>query len=108
MEKIIDITEDQLNQEIVTSDSRPVVSIVLPAYNEEEAVTPTLEELRKVLEATGKSWEILVVDDCSGDKTAELAEAAGARVIRRMRNGGAGASRRTGIMAARGEIVVMM
>lgn len=84
------------------------LTVLLPAFNEEEAITPTLDELKAVLHLLDCSWEILVVNDSSTDKTAELAEALGARVITRMHRAGAGAARRTGILAAKGDIVLMM
>ena len=85
----------------------PRLTILLPAHNEAEAIGPTLEELKRVM-AQIPDHEILVVDDGSTDDTAARAESLGARVIRRIRKGGSGAARRTGILAARGEIIVMM
>ena len=74
------------------------VSVVIPAYNRPEMVT------RAVRSALGQSGlrpaEVIVVDDCSTDGTAEAASAAGARVIRHERNQGEGGSRNTGIRAA--------
>jgi glycosyltransferase involved in cell wall biosynthesis len=86
----------------------PQVSIVLPAYNEQDAVAGVIEAVRRVMDATRWTYEILLVDDCSTDATAERARAAGARVIRHPVNRGSGAARRTGILEARGEIIVML
>lgn len=83
------------------------VSVVIPAYNEEEAIGPELDDIRETMERSGYPFEIIVVDDGSTDATAEIAAARGARVIRHRRKRGAGASRRTGIVEARGDVVVM-
>lgn len=94
--------------EHATQSAAPAVSIVLPAYNEEEAVGKVIADVKRAMDATDYSYEILVVDDCSTDRTAQVAEQAGARVIRHSINRGSGAARRTGIRAARGEIIVML
>lgn len=86
----------------------PDVSIVLPAYNEQEAIGPVIAGIRAAMDPTGRLYEILVVDDCSTDATAERAREAGARVVRHGQNSGSGASRRTGTVEARGEIIVML
>ncbi|MDA7979539.1 MAG: glycosyltransferase family 2 protein [Pirellulales bacterium] len=90
----------------------PLVTVLLPAFNEEQAITQVIVEIREVMERwrteTGTAWEILVVDDHSSDQTAERAEATGVRVIRRKHNGGSGAARKTGIRAAQGEFIAML
>ena len=60
----------------------PVVSIVIPAHNEEALLGRTLEALRTALAGIGDASEIVVVDDSSTDRTAEIAGAHGARVVR--------------------------
>jgi polyisoprenyl-phosphate glycosyltransferase len=93
----------------LTNAAGPVdVSILLPAFNEETAISAVIEEIRAVMSAWHGSWEILVVDDASTDQTRERAEQAGARVIHRVENGGAGAARKTGILEARGTIIAML
>lgn len=95
--------------EIKSSDPTvPRVTVVLPSYCEEEAIAKVIDDIRVAMKASAETFEILVVDDCSRDKTADIAEAAGVRVIRRIVQGGSGASRRTGIKEARGEIIVML
>jgi glycosyltransferase involved in cell wall biosynthesis len=78
--------------------------VVIPAFNEEEAVAKVVEALR-----AGRDWgEVLVVDDGSQDRTAERAEAAGARVVRHPYNKGNGAAVKTGIREARGDVILLM
>jgi len=86
----------------------PSVSVVIPVYNEEKAISGVIREVRDAMERTKKPYEIIIVDDASNDKTAEAAKAEGAHVIRRPIRGGAGASRKTGIKEAKGGIVVML
>ncbi len=88
------------------------VSIVIPAYNEEQRITPTLEATAKFLAAHRGSWEIVVVDDGSGDGTVALCERLAARipnlrVIASKPNRGKGSAVRIGMLAARGRIRVM-
>jgi glycosyltransferase involved in cell wall biosynthesis len=80
------------------------ISIVMPAYNEAQGIARTVAELRRRLPEA----EVLVVDDCSGDTTAVAAETAGARVVRHPYNKGNGASVKTGIRNARGDVVLIM
>ena len=75
------------------------VSFVVPAWNEAEGIGATLSALAAAGMACGRGWEIVVVDNASTDRTAEIARAAGARVvsepirqIARARNAGARAA----------------
>jgi glycosyltransferase involved in cell wall biosynthesis len=92
---------------MVESTDSVQVSIVLPAYNEANAIERVIREIREAMKDTPYSHEILVVDDGSEDNTVELAEGLGVRVIRHPENRGSGASRRTGIRSALGEWIVM-
>ena len=91
----------------------PVLSVVIPALDEEAAIGQTLERLLDVegeLRAMGVSaLEIWVVDDGSRDRTAEIAEGfAGVRVVRHGANRGYGAAIKTGLARARGELVAFL
>ncbi len=79
------------------------VSIVIPAYNEEEGITEVVHQIQALPEPV----ELIIVDDGSTDRTGERAAAAGARVIRHPQNRGYGASLKTGILASRGPSVVI-
>jgi glycosyltransferase involved in cell wall biosynthesis len=91
--------------------SRPSLSIVIPAYNERERLTISLPVIDAYLRTTGIDAEILVVDDGSTDATAELAETLVFervhRVISLPINQGKGAAVRRGVLAARGEWVLV-
>ncbi len=84
------------------------VSIVLPVYNEEKAIGKVIDDIHYALKQSHWDYEILVVDDHSSDASAEIARGKHARVIQRTFQGGSGASRRTGIQNAKGEIIVML
>ncbi len=85
----------------------PLVSVVIPAYNEELAIAKDIELIRQTLDAEAFPWELIVVDDGSSDRTAEIAEAMGAVVLRHAFNMGTGGARTTGVRYARGDIVIM-
>jgi glycosyltransferase involved in cell wall biosynthesis len=87
------------------------VTIVLPCYNEQDHVIDEVERICKSMDASGHTYELLAVDDCSTDDTlARLQEAAPQfphmQVVPFHRNGGSGTVRRIGSQQARGDIVV--
>ncbi len=85
------------------------VSVVIPAYNEEEAILPVLDDVSAALEPLDLTYEIVVVDDGSADRTAELCQnREKVRAVSHGRNRGTGAARTTGVREARGEIIVMI
>jgi dolichyl-phosphate beta-glucosyltransferase len=88
------------------------LSLIVPAYNEELRLLPTLERLHAHLSAQPLRYEILVVDDGSTDRTCEVVETAMTTIpnlalVRQSRNRGKGAAVRRGMLAARGRIRVM-
>lgn len=96
------------NSEGQEESDRPAVSVVIPCYNEEQAIGGVIDDVRTAMDGDPHTYEILVVDDCSTDQTAEVALSKGTTVIRRPINGGSGASRKTGILNAGGDIIVML
>lgn len=88
------------------------LSIIVPAYNEELRLPPTLERLHNFLSAQPLRYEIIVVDDGSRDNTCGVVEQAmrtipGLRLMRQVPNRGKGAAVRMGMLGARGQIRVM-
>jgi len=88
------------------------LSIVVPAYNEEHRIAPTLARLSAFLANQPMRWEIVVVDDGSRDATCTVVQAAMAhipnlRLVRQSPNRGKGAAVRLGMREARGQIRVM-
>lgn len=84
-----------------------MTTVVIPAYNEEDSISETVQACKRELPKTGQPYEILVVDDGSSDKTAEIAVEAGARVIRHLNNLGYGRSLKDGIRAATYDTIVI-
>jgi glycosyltransferase involved in cell wall biosynthesis len=83
------------------------VSVVVPAYNEERAIERCLDELRTELASVDRDCELIVVDDGSSDRTRQLAEKAGARVIALPENRGYGAALKAGVAAARYDTIAI-
>ena len=82
-----------------------MISVIIPAKDEEAAVGSTVQQVRGALGKT--KHEVVVVDDGSRDATAERARKAGARVISHPHNLGYGAALKTGIRAARYDTIVI-
>lgn len=85
------------------------VSVVIPLYNEEEFIQELLERVAEASLPDGLDREIIVVDDCSRDGSAEIVEnfiascpGVPVRLIRHERNQGKGAAVRTGLAQATG------
>jgi dolichyl-phosphate beta-glucosyltransferase len=93
------------------ASSKPFLSIVVPAYNEEARLVDTLAKIDAYLGAAGVDAEVLVVDDGSKDRTAALAAAALAghrgRVVANGENRGKGYSVRHGVLEAQGRLVLI-
>ena len=87
----------------------PTLSIVIPAYNEERFIGALLEKIRAVdLVPLGIEKQIIVVDDCSKDRTAEIAASVPAVTLKRLAiNGGKGRAVRAGIALATGEYLII-
>ena len=83
------------------------VSVVLPVYNEAGHLADEIDRIRKSLDESDYSYEVIVVDDGSTDGSSErLEQIDGIRLIRFAQNRGAGSARKYGTMAARGRFVV--
>jgi glycosyltransferase involved in cell wall biosynthesis len=87
------------------------LSIIVPSYNEELRLPPSLDRIAEYVKASGRPTEVLVVDDGSKDKTAEVAASyadriANLRVLKNGVNRGKGYSVKHGMLEARGEIVL--
>ena len=84
------------------------VSVLIPAYNEEATILEILRKVRAVT-YTGVTFEVLVIDDGSNDRTIELLEANPdlyGQLIKMPQNGGKGAAVKAGLAAAAGDYII--
>lgn len=90
----------------------PELSVVIPAYNEEERLPPTLASVHAFLTERGRSFEIIIVDDGSIDHTNDVVLDFGkhhdnVRLIQYAPNQGKGFAVRKGVLAARGDCILI-
>jgi dolichol-phosphate mannosyltransferase len=88
----------------------PHLSLVIPAYNEQENIQPLLARVDAALRQTGQPFEVILVDDGSTDATPRLLEDAlrtypWLRVLRLSRNSGQSTAFDAGFKAARGQVI---
>ncbi|MFY2791737.1 dolichyl-phosphate beta-glucosyltransferase [Rhodococcus sp. MALMAid1271] len=89
--------------------AKPVVSVVIPAYNEEWRILPTIGAIATHMSARSEPWELIVSDDGSTDTTVALVEDlrfANLTLVVAEKNTGKGDAVRRGMLAARGEVVL--
>ncbi len=84
------------------------LSVVIPAYNEQDSIGAVVELVQRVLTEAGVTHEVIVVDDGSSDTTGEQAARAGAEVVRHPQNLGYGRSLKSGILAARYDRIAIL
>ena len=82
------------------------ISIIIPAFNEEQAIIQQIKSVKDVLDQKNITYEIIVVDDGSSDGTRERIQMTETRLISHKENRGYGAALKTGISAASYETVV--
>lgn len=105
------MSHDPVEHPDAPSLAAPLVTIVLPCFNEREHVIEEVERICAAMDASQHSYELLAIDDASTDDTLALLEDAlprfpQMRLMPFRRNGGSGTARRIGTLDARGEIVV--
>ena len=94
-------------------DERPAVSVVVPAHNEEQNLLPLFDRLVVTLEALGRTFEVVIVDDASTDASVDLLRNLAANdprltAVCLRRNSGQTAALAAGFETAAGEVVVAM
>jgi glycosyltransferase involved in cell wall biosynthesis len=87
---------------------RSAVSVVIPAYNEEETVGQVVDETISVMDSLGVPYEVIIVDDGSTDRTGRVASKCKATVLINGTNRGKGYSMRKGFEQAHGDIIVTL
>ena len=90
-------------------EQKPRISVVIPAYNEELRILPTVGAIASHMSARGDPWELIVADDGSSDGTVDLLQDLrfpNMRVLVADRNRGKGNAVRRGMLAAEGDYVL--
>ena len=83
----------------------PDLTILMPCLNEEENIAYSITQAQSYISSRSLSGEILVVDNDSTDRSAEIAEGLGARVVEESRRG-YGRALRTGLSASTGDVII--
>ncbi len=89
--------------------AEPYLSIIIPAYNEEERIIPTIGAISSHVSDLIGPWELIVVDDGSSDQTVNLVEGLGLtnlRLLKAPKNEGKGSATQRGMLAARGKYIL--
>lgn len=95
------------------AQAHPLISVVAPFYNEELNIERFFPAVLDVLQTTGMAWEIVCVDDGSGDRTLEYLLAAAkaepsVKVLKLSRNFGKEAALTAGMEASAGDVVILL
>jgi dolichyl-phosphate beta-glucosyltransferase len=101
--------EDYQRWKTTPIDGQPALSIVIPAYNEEVRIVPTIGAIASHVSSLGFPWELIVSDDGSKDNTVQIVEElsfANLRVLCAPKNEGKGSAVRRGMLAAQGKVVL--
>lgn len=86
-----------------------LISVIIPAFNEQERIGPTLDKIRTFLKQERLDYEIIVVNDGSGDQTASVVLAQNdpqIKIINFEKNSGKGAAVKAGVIAAKGDLLL--
>lgn len=104
--QVLDGVDDAVTISAASANGSPQVSVVLPCLNEAQSVGLCTREALDIMGRYGIDGEVVVVDNGSTDGSPAIAASAGARVIHEERRG-YGRALKTGIVAAKGSIIVM-
>lgn len=101
--------EDYQRWKTTPVEGVPYLSIVIPAYNEEVRIVPTIGAIASYVSSRGFPWEMIISDDGSKDNTVNVVEELGfvnLTVLRAPKNEGKGSAVRRGMLAARGNFLL--
>ena len=82
-----------------------LLSVVIPIFNEAQTIDDVITRLKATMQKTGLEYELIVVDDCSTDRSLELSRNQKARVYSLKQHMGKGYALRVGFLKAKGEII---
>ena len=84
------------------------ISVIIPAYNEEQAIGSVLDDIQTAFREQNLEGEIIVVDDGSTDSTPQIVREKGAVLVQHEKNTGYGAALKTGVKASKNETLVII
>jgi glycosyltransferase involved in cell wall biosynthesis len=87
------------------NSDEPLISVIIPVFNEELTIGNVVERVKAVLQKLGFKYEIIVVDDFSTDRSLELSNRRGVKVYSLKKHMGKGYALRAGFAKAKGEII---
>jgi glycosyltransferase involved in cell wall biosynthesis len=82
-----------------------LLSVVIPIFNEEPTIGDVIGRLKTTMQKIGFKHEIIVVDDCSEDRSLEISKSQNVKVYSLKKHMGKGYALRTGFAKAKGEII---
>jgi glycosyltransferase involved in cell wall biosynthesis len=82
-----------------------LLSVVIPIFNEEQTIGDVLKRLKAAMQKIGLKHELIVVDDCSADRSLEISKNQGVKVYSLKKHMGKGYALRVGFAKAKGEII---
>src|SRR3989304_2066017 len=82
-----------------------LLSVIIPMFNEEPTIGDIIDRTKATLQQVGLDYEIIVVDDCSWDRSVEISRRRGAKVYSLKAHMGKGYALRAGFAKAKGEII---
>jgi glycosyltransferase involved in cell wall biosynthesis len=83
-----------------------LISVVIPVFNEELTIGNVIERLTAVVQKIGFKYEIIVIDDCSTDRSLEISKSQSAKVFSLKKHMGKGYALRAGFAKAKGDIII--
>lgn len=89
------------------NNSQPGLSIIIPAFNEQESITTVLAQIHHIMDKSEWLYEVIVIDDGSTDNTATQVDPLQNRLLRHPQNRGYGASLKTGILHAHHPLIAI-
>lgn len=87
---------------------KPLISVVIPVFNEESTVGDVIERVKATVKKMGFPYEILVIDDCSTDNSLEVSKSKNVKVYQLKKHMGKGHALRLGFKEAKGKIIVTL
>lgn len=101
-------TSDKVLIEKGVNSFGPLISILIPAHNEERTLESVLDRTESVIKSLGAPYEIIIIDDGSTDQTRDIISKRNIVFLRNHKNCGKGHALRTGFKYCKGNIIVTM